>query len=120
MESIADAVMERWFAPAFRASPELALWRNMFARTDAQGYIATCDVLAAADLAATTATLRLPVQVIAGSADGASPPDQVRATAELIRDARYTSIADAGHLPCVETPQDWAAIVAPFVQDYSK
>ena len=120
MESIADAVMERWFAPAFCASPAVTPWRNMLARTDAEGYIATCGALAAADLTQTTAALTLPVQVIAGSADGASPADLVAATAALIPGACYHLIADAGHLPCVEAPEDWAAIFAPFAQEYAR
>ncbi|WP_151719520.1 3-oxoadipate enol-lactonase [Gemmobacter serpentinus] len=120
LAAITDAVMERWFAPAFRASPALAPWRNMFERTDAAGYIATCEVLAACDLTASAAGLRLPVQVIAGGADGASPPDLVAATAALIRGAKYHVIPEAGHLPCVETPEAWAAIVSPFLQEHAR
>lgn len=119
LAAIADAVMERWFAPAFRASPALAPWRNMFVRTDAEGYLRACEVLAATDLAASTAALRLPVQVIAGGADGSTPPDLVAATAALVPGARFDVIPGAGHLPCVETPEDWAAIVAPFLQEHA-
>jgi 3-oxoadipate enol-lactonase len=116
LESIAGAVMERWFAPAFRATPELALWRAMLTRTPVQGYLAACSALAGADQWAATAKLRLPALVIAGSADGASPPDVVRATAELIAGAEYHEIAGAGHLPCVEATAAWAAIVTPFLE----
>ncbi|WP_225028077.1 3-oxoadipate enol-lactonase [Xinfangfangia pollutisoli] len=119
LAAITDAVMERWFAPAFRATPEFALWRTMFLRCDPQGYIDTCGVLAGCDLTGSTAGLRLPVQVIAGGADGASPPDLVRATAGLIAGARYDEIPGAGHLPCVETPDAWAALVAPFLQEHA-
>ncbi|MEG4643118.1 hypothetical protein VB636_10040, partial [Paracoccus sp. APAP_BH8] len=48
--SIADAVLERWFAPPVRTTPALHPWRNMLARCDAQGYIAACEAIAAADL----------------------------------------------------------------------
>ncbi len=66
--------MERWFAAPFRASPELALWRNMLARTGSAGYIAACRALATADQTGATAALDLPTLVVAGSEDGASPP----------------------------------------------
>lgn len=108
--------MERWFAPAFRATPECALWRAMFTRTPAEGYIAACRALGAADQTAATAMLRLPALVIAGAEDGASPPALVRATADLIPGAAFHCIPGTGHLPCVEDPAAWVAFVAPFLK----
>lgn len=120
VESIADAVMERWFAPAFRDTPALAAWRNMLARSDALGYADACAAIAGADLGASTATLRLPALVIAGGGDGASPPDLVAATARMIPGAAFHVLPGAGHLPCVETPAAWAALVAPFLRDHAR
>jgi 3-oxoadipate enol-lactonase len=119
LDAIADGVMERWFAPAFRATPDLSLWRAMLARTPAQGYIAACAALASADQTEATRALRLPALVIAGDADGATPPDVVQATADLIPGARFQVIAGAGHLPPVETPAAWAALAAPFVKEHA-
>ncbi|TVP69087.1 MAG: 3-oxoadipate enol-lactonase [Rhodobacteraceae bacterium] len=116
---IADAVMERWFAAPFHATPELALWRNMLARTPRAGYVAACRALACADQTAETARLRLPCLVIAGSADGASPPDLVRATADLIKDAEFHLIDAVGHLPCIEAPVAMAACVLPFLEKHA-
>ncbi|WP_373945510.1 3-oxoadipate enol-lactonase [Paracoccus marcusii] len=119
MAGIADAVMERWFAPAFRATPALAPWRNMLARTPAAGYVAACRALAGADQRQTSAALRLSTMVIAGEADGASPPDVVRATADLIPGATFHLIPGAGHLPCVETPDAHAALMTPFLERHA-
>ncbi len=116
LDSIANAVMERWFAPAFRATPDLALWRAMMARTPAAGYTAACAALAVADQTEATRALRLPVLVIAGSEDGASPAAVVKATADLIPGAAFHEIPGTGHLPCVEAPAEWAALVAPFLK----
>lgn len=116
LESIADAVMERWFAAPFRATPELALWRAMLAQTPAAGYIAACRALALGDQTEATRRLRVPALVIAGGADGASPPDLVRATAGLIPGAAFHVIPGAGHLPCVEAPDAWAGLVGPFLK----
>lgn len=118
--SIADAVMERWFAPAFRATPALALWRNMLVRTPADGYVAACRALATADLTAQTAALRLPALVIGGTEDGATPPDLVQATAALIPGAACRLIEGAGHLPCAEAPADFAALLSPFLKDHTR
>src|SRR4029079_9285038 len=47
IESIADAVMERWFSPAFRKNrvSDLAGWRNMLTRTSAEGYMGSCAAI---------------------------------------------------------------------------
>lgn len=119
LDSIADAVMERWFAAPFRAVPELALWRAMLTRTPAAGYAAACAALAGADQTKATRALRLPTLVIAGSQDGACPPAIVRATSDLIPGSRFHEISGAGHLPCVETPVEWAALVAPFLKAHA-
>lgn len=119
LASIADAVMERWFALPFRCSPACKPWRNMLLRTPADGYIAACHALASADQTAATAALRLPTLVTAGSEDGASPPDLVQATAALIPGAAFHVIPGAGHLPCVETPAAWAALVSPFLKAHA-
>ena len=53
---------------------------------------------------------------IAGSEDGATPPDLVRETAELIPGAEFHLIRGAGHLPCVEAPEAYAARLALFLE----
>lgn len=119
MAGIADAVMERWFAPGFCASPAVVPWRNMMIRTPVEGYIAACGALARADQTAATRTLRLPALVIAGAMDGSTPPDLVRGTADLIHGAAFHVIPGAGHLPCVENPAAYAAILSPFLKAHA-
>lgn len=114
--AIAEAVMQRWFAPAFRATPALALWRTMLARTPAAGYVAACAAIAAADLTGAARSLRLPTLVIAGAEDGATPPDLVGATASLIAGAAFHLIPGAGHLPCIEKPNAYAALLNEFMK----
>lgn len=117
IEAISEAVMERWFAARFRATPELALWRNMLTRTPPEGYIGCCAAIAGADLRATTAGLTLPTLAIAGVEDGASPPDLVADTARLIPGAQLATLPDTGHLPCVEAPAAYAAILSDFLKE---
>ncbi len=117
IESLADAVMERWFAKAFRATPELTGWRNMLTRTPANGYIGCSAAISGTDFYTPTAGLTLPSLFIAGSEDGATPPDLVRETADLVKGARFELIRGAGHLPCVEKPDDYAAILTSFLKE---
>ncbi|VDC22614.1 3-oxoadipate enol-lactonase [Pseudogemmobacter humi] len=115
IEAIADPVMERWFAPAFCNGPDLAPWRNMLIRSPLDGYVAACEALAGADLTANTATLRLPVLVIGGEDDGASPPDLVKAMAALIPGARLHILPQTGHIPPVEASDEMAALLQGFI-----
>lgn len=116
VEALADPILERWFTPAFRAAnPGFALWRNMLTRTSVAGYTGCCAAIAGADLTDSTRALRLPVLAMAGDADGSTPPDLVRATADLCG-ADFHVIPDAGHIPCVEQPQATARLLADFLE----
>ena len=117
IESLADAVMERWFSKAFRATPELALWRNMLVRQPAQGYAGCSAAISGTDFLTPTSGLRLPALGIAGDEDGATPPDLVRETIGLIPGSRFELIRKAGHLPCVEQPQTYADILTGFLAE---
>ncbi len=116
IESLADAVMERWFSPAFRSSPELELWRNMLVRQPAAGYAGCSAAISGSDFYTTTSGLRLPCLGIAGSDDGSTPPDLVRETTDLIPGSKFHLIRKAGHLPCVEQPQEYAQVLTDFLQ----
>lgn len=113
---ISEAILDRWFGASFRRSPALAPWRNMLVRSPAEGYVAACRVLAASDQTKATRALRLPALVIAGAEDGATPPDLVRATADMIPGAAFHLMPGLGHLPCVEDPAAYAAILNPFLE----
>ena len=109
--AVGAPTMERWFSPGFRATPELALWQRMLERQPADGYIACCQAIASADLRREVGAIKLPVQMIAGSLDGSTPPELVRASGQLIPGSRYAEIDGAGHLPCVEAAPRYAEIL---------
>ena len=116
IESLADAVMERWFSREFRATPELELWRTMLVRQPDAGYAGCSAAISGTDFYATTATLRLPALGIAGAEDGSTPPDLMRETMNLIPGSQFELIRKAGHLPCVEQPEEYAAILTRFLK----
>lgn len=113
---MADAIMERWFTKPFRDSdPSFALWTNMLTRTTVDGYIGCCAAIAGADLTESSRALTLPVMVMVGDQDGSTPPDLVKATADLIG-AEFHLVPDAGHIPCVEQPAITAELIASFLE----
>lgn len=116
--SIADAVMQRWFTPAYRspANPDYAGYVAMLTRTPIEGYVGTCAALRDADLTESTRALKVPTLCLVGDQDGSTPPDLVRSTAEVIKGAQFRIIADAGHLPNIEQPAAVADLIASFVK----
>ena len=117
IESLADPVMERWFGRDFRATPELQRWRNMLVQQSRTGYAGCCAAIAGTDFYTPTSGLRLPCLGIAGSEDGASPPDLVRETVDLIPGSQFHLIRRAGHIPCVEAPDAYADRLTQFLQE---
>jgi pimeloyl-ACP methyl ester carboxylesterase len=55
--------------------------------------------------------IRCPTTVVVGAGDELTPPDHAREIAGGIVGARLIEIADAGHLPPLETPQETAAVL---------
>lgn len=106
--AVADGILERWFPSSFRlARPEeTACWRAMLTRTPLGGYLGTCAALRDCDLGDAIKKLTLPALFLVGSEDGATPPHVVRESAALLPGARFREIAGAGHLPCIDRPDE--------------
>lgn len=117
IEALADAIMERWFSAPFRKTAEFHAWRNMLVRQPAEGYVGCSAAISGTDFYTPTSGLRLPTLGIAGSDDGSTPPDLVRETVDLIPGSQFHLIRKAGHLPCVEQPEEYAAVLTRFMQD---
>lgn len=115
MAGLADATMERWFSRAFRAGGAHEPVRDLFCRIDPQGYAGACAAISGTDFYTPTSGLRLPTLGIAGSEDRSTPPDLVRETVELIPGADFRLIRQAGHLPCVDRPENFAILLSEFL-----
>ena len=117
--SIADAILTRWFSPAFhRDQPaELAGWRNMLTRTPLEGYLGCCAAIRDADLTEAARGLAVPTLCMVGDQDGSTPPELVAELADLVPNGRLITIEGAGHLPCVEQPDAVAAAISGFLAE---
>lgn len=115
--ALADGIIERWFGKAFRATPELRAWQNMLCQQSVPGYTGCCAAISGTDFYTPTSGLRLPTLGIAGSEDGSTPPDLVRETVDLIPGSQFHLIRGAGHLPCVEKPEEYAEVLTKFFKE---
>ena len=117
IESLSEAILERWFASSFHKKPELEAWKNMLERTPLEGYIGCCAALSGTDLSKSTSKLSLPVLTIAGAEDGSSPPSLVQSMTDMILSARMVTIDNARHFPCVEKPEEFSHHLLNFMKE---
>jgi 3-oxoadipate enol-lactonase len=116
VDAIADAVVARWFTPAFAAEHRdvVAHHRAMIAATPAEGYAGGCEVIVALDLRAALPSIRARTLVIAGAEDPALPPACGQAIADAVPGARFRVLDSASHLASVEQ----AAAVTELIADH--
>lgn len=117
LRAIHDTTMERWLGRKWRENPSLPRLSDGFLSTSPEGWIGCAAAIAGTDFFETTATLTLPTLAIAGANDGSTPPDLVRETAELVKGHRFALIRGAGHIPVVEKPAEYAAVLTQFLNE---
>ena len=115
LEAYADGAMQRMLGAGFRSNPAQPYLRGLLTGTNPAGWIGCAAAIAGTDFYTTTASLRLPALAIAGANDGSTPPDLARETAELVPGHRFALMRGAGHLPMVEKPAEYAALLETFL-----
>lgn len=104
MEAIADAVLPRWFTPAFA---DVQRFRAMLVALPPETYVRYCEILREFDLSGVLGAIGSPTLAIAGAEDPTSPPEQVESLAAEIAGARVVVIDRAAHLANVERPDEF-------------
>lgn len=117
LEAYATGAMQRILGPRFKAHPDEPYLRGLLTGTDPDGWTGCAAAIAGTDFYTTTASLRLPTLAIAGANDGTTPADLVRETADLIPGHRFALMRGAGHLPMVEKPAEYAALLESFLDE---
>ena len=101
----------RWFGEHFRSShTELVkATSRVFLANDVDCYAATCVMLGDADLRPYLRSLRMPVAVIVGEEDYATPLVMARQLHEAIRGSTLTILPGARHITPIECPEQIAS-----------
>jgi 3-oxoadipate enol-lactonase len=117
LSAITDVAMRRLFAPEFQAQhPELMQGRReAFLRTDPQVFGAACEALAELDLRPQLGQVKIPVLVLVGEHDEATPPPMSRELAAGLPNARLGIIPGCAHVPQLQSPEDFLAAIADFL-----
>jgi 3-oxoadipate enol-lactonase len=76
----------------------------VFVSTDVACYAAACDLLGATDVRAYLPAFRMPVAIVVGEEDYATPVEMARQLHEAIPQSTMTVLARARHLTPIERP----------------
>ncbi len=117
MQAIAEAVLARFFSPAFRAGhPEtVATYGAMLRAIAPAGYTACCAALRDADLRPALGGIAAPTLVIVGSLDEATPPAQAEELQQAIGGSELALLEGVAHLANVEAPGPFSALLRRFL-----
>ena len=117
--AIADVAMRRLFAPEFQqANPALIEERKKrFLAVDAQTFHDACDALATLDVRDQLRSVKVPVLVLVGGQDEATPPPMSRELAAGLPDARLLELPGCAHVPQLQAPETFMAAIRAFIDD---
>ncbi len=97
----------RWVSDAFREQHQDVMQKHIdvFLANDVECYRATCQMLGDADLRHYQAAMRLPVSVIVGEEDYATPVAMSEQLHEALRNATLSVLPNVRHLTPIECPE---------------
>src|SRR5947209_1581200 len=118
LPAITEIVMRRLFAPEFQAAnPDLMRERReAFLRTDPDVFRAACEALAELDLRPQLGQVKVPVLVVVGEHDEATPPPMSHELAAGLPQARLKIIAGCAHVPQLQSPSAFLEATADFLR----
>lgn len=115
-ESIVDATLDRWLSKDFQARDRkaVAAVRKMILGTSAQGYCGSGAAIRDMDQREGIRAIRLPVLVITGSVDPATPPAAGEFIKSRIKGAKLVEL-QAAHVSNIEQPEAFGKAVLDFL-----
>jgi 3-oxoadipate enol-lactonase len=116
MAAVAEAVIQRWFTPAFIAHAPGAIerTRQMILTTPPEGYVANCAAIRDMDQRESISRITAPTLAIAGLKDPVTTPADARYIVERIAGAQYVEL-DAAHLSNIEAAEHFTQALTHFL-----
>jgi 3-oxoadipate enol-lactonase len=118
LSAITDVAMRRLFAPEFQAQhPDLMHdRREAFLKTDPHVFQAACAALAELDLRPRLGEVKVPVLVLVGEHDEATPPPMSHELAAGLPNARLHIIPGCAHVPQLQAPGIFLDAIGEFLR----
>jgi 3-oxoadipate enol-lactonase len=118
LAAITDVAMRRLFAADFQdKNPELMRdRRDAFLRTDIAVFQEACEALAGLDLRPRLSEVKIPVLVLVGEHDEATPPPMSHELAAGLPNARLTVLPGCAHVPPLQSPELFLDAINEFLK----
>jgi 3-oxoadipate enol-lactonase len=106
LRSMIDFQLTRWFSDDFRRQNPDVVQRtfDLFVGNDLDCYAASCELLGAADTRAALGSFTMPVAIIVGEEDYATPVTMAQQLHDAIPQSTLTIVPRARHLTPIEFP----------------
>jgi 3-oxoadipate enol-lactonase len=119
LPAITDVAMRRLFAPEFQEqNPELMRdRREAFLRIDTGVFQDACEALATLDLRPKLSQVKVPVLVLVGEHDEATPPPMSHELTALLPNARLTVLPGCAHVPQLQSPELFLDAIKGFLRE---
>jgi len=119
MASLADATIARWFTADFIAQdpPVLRQIYQQICTTPVAGFIGCCHAISQLDQLEQLASILLPVLIMVGDGDPATPPAESAAMCAQIAGSHLVTIENAFHLSNVEQAAVFNTHLLQFLQE---
>lgn len=116
MNSVASAVIERWFTPSFRAAHAgtTSTMLSMLENANPAGYVANCAAVRDFDFRDRLSELRVPALVVSGTHDPVTTPSDGRFLVQHIPTAQFVEIP-AAHISNIEAQVEFNREVLSFL-----
>lgn len=114
--AMAQPIVDRWLSSDFKKKcPEVYHGMiTMLQRNADLGYIQACEAIREADYSPILNKINHPVLFMGGSEDIGATADFVQQQAANLNTDHVTIIDGAGHLPCIEKPEQVAELILAF------
>ncbi len=117
LAAIAEVAMRRLFSPEFQAAhPALAgERRRRFLALDPHTFHNACAALATLDLRVHLGSIEVPVLVLVGEHDEATPPAMSQELAAGLPHAQLHLLTGCAHVPQLQDPEQFLTAIKPFI-----
>lgn len=114
MAALIDFQKTRWFSDSFRAEPPSVVDDAIavFLANDLSSYAETCRMLGRCDMRPALPHFTIPVEIVVGEEDYATPVKMVQDMEKNIKRAKLTILTAARHFTPLEAPRDIARAIA--------
>ncbi len=107
MQALVEPTASRWFSKEYKSDHPLEMEQvgQMITATSIEGFEACIRAIQGMQLSNQISKITLPTTFVAGSNDGAAPPEVMQTMSQTVLNSKCEILSPCGHLSPIEQPQ---------------